>query len=106
MSQIEEALEVLKSQKPPHYTDTAKAFDVNITTLSRRHRGLNTSKEVSTDELRLLTNQQGKTLTEYINKLTQRGFSSTSAIIRNFAKDIDGIQPAKNWFSRYVKRNK
>ena len=106
MSPIEEALEELKSQEHPHYTDTAKAFGVDRTTLSRRHRGLTASRGVSTDGPRLLTNQQEKTLTEYINKLTQRGFPPTPAMVRNFAKDIGGIQPAKNWLSRYVKRNR
>ncbi|OCK91464.1 uncharacterized protein K441DRAFT_575031 [Cenococcum geophilum 1.58] len=38
MNSIEAALEALKLQKSPNYTKTVKEFDINRTTLSRRHR--------------------------------------------------------------------
>lgn len=106
MSPIEDALEALKSQKSPNYTATAKLFDVDRTTLSRRHRGVMGTMDEKANKARLLTIQQERTLTEYINKLTARGFPPTPAMVRNFAKDICKIEPAKNWVSRYVERNR
>ena len=106
MSPIEEALEVLESQKSPNYTATARLFGINRTTLSRRHRGVMGTIDEKANKARLLTTQQEKTLTKYINKLTLRGFPPTPAIVRNFAKDICKIEPAKNWVSRYVERNR
>ena len=38
MDSIEAALEALKLQKSPNYTKTAKEFDIDRTTLSRRYR--------------------------------------------------------------------
>jgi len=58
------------------------------------------------NKARLLITQQEKTLTKYINKLTLRGFPPTPAMVRSFAKDICKIEPAKNWVSRYIERNR
>ena len=50
----------------------------------------------------LLTKQQQKNLVSYINKLTERGIPPTHAMIRNFAHDIYGKWPGKNWVYRFV----
>ena len=44
MDSIEAALEALKLQKSPNYTKTAKEFDIDRITLSRRHRQITQSK--------------------------------------------------------------
>ena len=106
MASIEAALVALESQEPPNYTATAKLFQVDRSTLSRRHRGVMGTKEEKVNKARLLTTQQEKTLTEYINKPTDRGLPPTPAMVRNFARDIGKVEPAKNWLSRFLKRNR
>src|SRR5271170_3404856 len=45
MDPIEAALEDLRSQKVPNYTQTAKKYGCDRSTLSRCHRGVTSSKE-------------------------------------------------------------
>ena len=71
MDSIEAALEALKLQKSPNYTKTAKEFDINRTTLSRRYRQITQSKaDGNSSKLLLLPPKQERYLVEYINKLT------------------------------------
>ncbi|KAF2433061.1 hypothetical protein EJ08DRAFT_647478, partial [Tothia fuscella] len=52
----------------------------------------------------LLSPQQESALVAHINTLTDRGTPPTNAIVSNFAKDIGGKEPGKNWCSGFVKR--
>lgn len=96
MAPIDDVLAALESQKQPNYTQTAKEFGVEMTKLSRRHRGLIESREVYREKASLLSHQQQVDLVEYINKLTARGLPPTNAMVNNFAKEMCGKQPGKN----------
>jgi hypothetical protein len=96
MGSIDEALAALKGQEHPNYTTTAKKFKVDRSTLSRRHRGVTGSKQDGINSTALLTHQQERSLVQYINKLTERGFPPTNAMINVFAHDICGNWPGKN----------
>ena len=67
MDPIDAALAALELQDPPNYTWTAKEFNVNRTTLSRRHRRITRSREGATEMKSLLLIQQERTLLKYIN---------------------------------------
>ena len=54
MDSIEAALEALSLQLKPNYTQTAKEYNVNRSTLSRRHRQVTGSKASGYDSQALL----------------------------------------------------
>ena len=106
MDSINVALAALELQDPPNYTQTAKEFNVNRTTLSRRYWQITRAREDATEMKSLLLIQQEKTLLGYINLLTKRGLPPTPQMVRNFAFKILRITPRKNWVSRFIKRHK
>ncbi len=96
MTSIEAALADLALQESFNYTATAKKFNVNQSTLSRRHRGKTVFVKKSKQTTSILSNQQEKELIRYINKLIKRDISSLNAMIRVFAYNISGKQSGKN----------
>ena len=105
MASIAAALADLALQESPNYTATAKKFNINRSTLSRRHRGITVSVKESKQTTSILSNQQEKELIRYINKLTERDIPSLNAMIRVFAYNISGKQPGKNWSYEFVRRH-
>ena len=77
MDPIDAAFAVLELQDPPNYTRTAKEFDVNRSTLSRRHRQITRAREDATEMKSLLFIQQERTLLGYINLVTKCGLPHT-----------------------------
>ena len=96
MDPINAALAALELQDPPNYTWTAKEFNVNRTTLSRRYWQITRSREDATEMKSLLLIQQERTLLRYINLLTKRGLPPIPQMVRNFAFKILRITPRKN----------
>ncbi len=105
MTSIETALADLALQDSSNYTATAKKFNINRSTLSRRHRGKTVFVKESKQTTSILSNQQEKELIRYINKLIERGIPSFNAMIRVFAYNISGKQPGKNWSYEFVRRH-
>ena len=103
MDQIEAALADLRLQDQPNISATAKCYNVNRSTLSKRFNGVQQSKEEGYELQRLLSNAQSNALIKYINTLTERGLPPTNAMVRNFAADIAGRQPGPHWMSRWLK---
>jgi hypothetical protein len=81
MDSIEAALAALDLQSKPNYTQTAKEYCVDRTTLSRRHRNITSSRADGYDSLSFLTKEQSKVLVNYINDLTNRGLPPTVAML-------------------------
>ena len=54
MDPINAALAALELQDPPNYTRTAKEFDINRSTLSRRYRRITRAREDTTEIKSLL----------------------------------------------------
>lgn len=108
MTPIEAALEAIESLKPDesiNYTKIANQFGVSRSTLSRRHRGVQHSKDHQYEKQRVLTNQHEKELIKYVNKLTERGLCASHEMLRNFAKEIAGKKPGKHWPGRFLQRH-
>lgn len=106
MGDIEAALAALESLRPGervNYTKIAEVYDVDRTTLSKRHRGVQQSRGAQYESQRILNNQQSAQLTKWINNLTERGLPPFNEMLRNFAKEITGNKPGKNWPSRWLK---
>jgi len=96
MTLIETALTDLALQDSSNYTATAKKFNINQSTLSRRHRNKTAFVKKSKQTTSILSNQQEKELIRYINKLIERDIPSFNVMIRVFAYNISEKQPGKN----------
>jgi hypothetical protein len=98
------ALESLKLGEKINYTQIAKKYGVDRTTLSRRHRGGQAPPSVKHENQRLLNDLQETELVKYIDRLTVRGLPPTRNMIRNFASQIAGKEAGKSWVERFLKR--
>ena len=106
MQAIELALEDLSLQEVPNYTETAKKFGVNRSTLSRRYRGKTASRDEYREQKSLLNNEQTKVLINEINRLSALGTPATPAMVRVFASNLAGIWPGVNWVNRFEQSHK
>ena len=106
MDSIDVALANLALQDVPNYTATAKEFNVNRSTLSRRHRGKTAAKASQPPSTSLLSDEQQRGLISYINELSNRGIPPTTTMVRRFAYDISGKMPGKNWVYRFIRSEK
>lgn len=108
MAPIDLALEELRSLNPGeniNITKVAKKYGVQRSTLSRRFNGVSGPKEAQYNNQRFLNSQQSDTLIKWVNMLTERGLPPTRQTIANLAKDITGIEPGKNWASRWLQKH-
>jgi len=105
MTSIEASLADLALQDSFNYTATAKKFNINRSTLSRRHRDKTVFVKKSKQTTSILSNQQEKELIRYINKLIERDISSFNVMIRVFTYNISGKQSGKNWCYEFVQRH-
>ena len=104
---IELAIADLESQACLNYTDAAKKWNIDRSTLSRRHRGVTGSKEDHYSyTLKALTDVQEKVLVRYINDLSARGLPPIPQIVKNLTKELAGKDVGRNWVGRFVERKK
>jgi hypothetical protein len=109
MTGIEKALEALSLLKPGEhfeYTEYAKKFGCNRSTLSKRHRGVQGSMEEKIDHDSLLNTTQQRELIRYIKQLCERGLPPSKPMIRNFAAQIAHKYVGKCWADRFVRKNR
>jgi len=86
---IEKAIDALNAQLIPNYSQVAREFGIECTTLIRRYKGICTSrKEVTSLYHKLLTDTQEEVLINQINKLIVRGLPLTSQIVKNLVEEI------------------
>jgi hypothetical protein len=91
MGSIEAALAAIESLEPGEklvYAQIATEYDVEPTTLARRHKGASTSCSLNAQNRQALHLQQELELLHYIKRLTKQGLLPTQAMIRNFASQI------------------
>jgi hypothetical protein len=108
MDSIEAALADIESLNPGekiNYTKLATKHGVDRSTLSRHHRGVQSSHQNQYENQRILNNQQSKELIKWINQLTERGLPPSHSMLRNFAKEITGNKPGKCWPNRFLKKH-
>jgi hypothetical protein len=97
MDRIDEALADLRSQEAPNISKTAEKYGVKRLRLSRYWNGISKKKDLAYENQRLLITAQSNTLISYINELTERGFTPSNAIVRNFAATIVKRIPRDYW---------
>jgi transposase-like protein len=103
---IEKAIDALDRQLIPNYSQVARDFGIERTTLMRRHKGICTSRQEATSLYhKLLTDTQEEALISQINKLTVRGLPPTSQIVKNLAEEIISGEVNKNWTASFVQRH-
>jgi hypothetical protein len=94
---IEKAINALDRQLIPNYSQVARDFGIERTTLMRRYKGICASRQEATSLYhKLLTDTQEEALISQINKLTVCGPPSTLQIIRNLAEEIISCNISKN----------
>jgi hypothetical protein len=106
MASMELALAALRSAEAgekPNISLVARTYGVSQSALSKRFQGVTGSKEDHYNNQRLLNNIQSKALIQWINQLTERGLPPTNAMLENFAREISGKEPGKNWASWWKK---
>jgi hypothetical protein len=107
MGDIKAALAACDASETPNYTKIAKEYSVHRTTLSRHHRGIQTTRaEATTQSRSALSKDQQLELISYINKLSERGFPPANATVRFMAEEIAGRQLGKNWVTRFIVTNR
>jgi hypothetical protein len=103
---IEKAIDALNAQLIPNYSQVAREFGIERTTLMRRYQGICASRqEANSLYHKLLTDTQEEALIDQINKLTVRGLPPTSQIVKNLAEEIIGHDVNKNWTAGFVQRH-
>jgi hypothetical protein len=108
MDPMKAALAALDSLKPGeclNYTATAKKFGIGRDALSRRHRGIQGSREQQYGNQQNLSPVQESHLIEYVDRLCERGLPPTKRMIRNFAQEIAQKYVGNNWIDRFLKRH-
>ncbi|EED12682.1 pogo transposable element, putative [Talaromyces stipitatus ATCC 10500] len=106
MASMELALAALHSADPgekPNISLVARTYGVSQSGLYKRFHGVTGSKEEQYDKQRILTTTQSRALIKWINQLTERGLPPTNSMLANFAREISGKEPGKNWASRWLK---
>ena len=104
---MELALAELNNTFNPNVLATAKKFNLSESTLRRRWKSIQLSREEASSKYRQrLTTTQEKVLIEHINYLSDRSLSPTSNIIRNLAEELIRGLVGKNWTGQFIKRHK
>ncbi|EFQ99471.1 hypothetical protein MGYG_02482 [Nannizzia gypsea CBS 118893] len=104
---MEAAIEDLKSQEVPNFSETAKRYGVNRVTLSRRFKGATVSRaEATSIHRKKLPGTQEEDLLQHIEKLAKEGRAPTPQIIRNLADKLAKEPVGKNWVTRFCNRYK
>jgi hypothetical protein len=91
------AIADIGDQIAPNYAEYARKYKLVPSTLSRRHRGITTSRKEATSEHRQnLTIAQEQLLLAHINRLTDRNLPPTAKIVQNIAEEMVGRSVGKN----------
>jgi len=103
---MDEAIADLNSSASPCIAQVARKHGLSRSTLSRRWRGVTTSKAQSVEDHKLLNDNQERELKNYIERLCERCLPPTPAIVSQMAAKLAGKEPGSNWCSRFVERHK
>ena len=108
MDPIQEAITYLESDEAgddSSYRKVAKKFNVDRTTLSRRHQGKQVNNEAKAEHQLLLSPQQEQELMLYIERCVRRGLPPTREMLRNFAGTIVNREVSDSGVTRFLQRH-
>jgi hypothetical protein len=109
MDPIEAAIAAIESLEPGEdfsYQAVAKKFNINRTTLSRRHQSLQAPRTAQYEHLQKLSPHQEAELVQYIEELTKRSLPPTREMVQNFASSIARERVSESWVTRFINRHK
>jgi hypothetical protein len=107
-SRIQDAIEDIESLdlcKTFSYREIAAKHNVDRTTLSRRHQGLQATREAKELNQAKLHPQQVQELIDYIKFLTARRLLPTRTMIVNFASTMAKSRVSDSWITRFLNSN-
>ena len=103
ITQMEAVIVHLNRQKSVSYVEVAKIYELDPSTLVRRHKGITVSWIETTSTFRqCLNNTEEDTFLNYIDSLTDRHISPTTKIIKNLTEEIVKESIKKNWTVRFI----
>jgi hypothetical protein len=108
MAPIEDALAAIEAQELGEklvYQEYADKYNVNRSTLSRRHRRVCQSREDYAASKQVLTPAQELELVEYIKALTEKGLPPTREMIQNFSSTLAPWELSESWVTRFLHRH-
>ena len=108
MDPIQEAIEYIESRKARDsflYRQVLKIFGVNRTTLSRRHKGSQGTREAKIANQQRLNPQQEEELCRHIEGATRDGLPPTRGILKNFGSAVAQQEVSDSWVRRFRRRH-
>jgi hypothetical protein len=109
MAPIDNAIAAIKRLGPGKhfsYRKVAKDFNIQRSTLRRRHQGLCAPRAGEAQNRQKLSPQQELQLVQYIEDLTEQELPPTRVMIQNFGSNIAGVACSDAWVSQFLRRNK
>jgi hypothetical protein len=108
MSSIDKALAAIESRELGEgvsHNEYAAKYGVSPSTLSRRVRGITSSKKDGMGKQQALHPTQELELCRYISELTVKGLPPTREMLKNFASAAAGRPLHNSWVQRFLHRN-
>jgi hypothetical protein len=105
MDPVDKVIAAIKALSPKgqlSYRKAAKTFNIDCTTLARRHQGCQAPQYTQIANGRLLNPQQESELVSYIEDLTNDGLPPTKAMVQNFASEIAQKRVGEGWVTRLL----
>jgi hypothetical protein len=102
---IEAAIAALRISESPNISAVAREFKIDRSRLSRLYRGIIRTREQFASERGFLSQEQDKKLVSFVKRLTDDGIPPTPKQVRQFAKELAGELPGKNWAADWLKRH-
>ena len=96
------AIAHLNRQKSVSYVEVTKIYELDSSTLTRRHKHITISRTEATSIFRQRLNNTEDTFLSYIDSLTDRHISPITKIIKNLVKEIVRDSIEKNWTARFI----
>lgn len=88
------------------YSKVAKDEGASASTLSRRHRGV--QSDITTKNLtqRTVSPQQEEELVQYITQLAGRHSEPTRAMIIEIVRELAGVEVSQTWITHFFARHR
>jgi hypothetical protein len=103
---IDAAIAALRASDAPNISATAREFGIDRSRLSKLFNGVRTVRDTYITSMRFLSPEQDKRLLDIVVKLTRDGLPPTPKMVRQFALDISGKMPGKNWPKAWLDSHK
>jgi hypothetical protein len=108
MAPIDDAIAAIEARELGEqivYQHYADKYNVNRSTLSRRHRRVCQSREDYIASQQILNAAQEAELIAYIKSLCEQNLPPTREMIRHFSSSVAPWEPSDSWITRFLHRH-